>query len=153
MRIGIVGFAAALALLGTAAVSASETKAVGAPDAATAIADRQAGMKKMGGFLQSARGVLQGGGDVKPLAAGADEVAAFAKAIPGLFPEGSLEGSKAKPEVWTNKADFDAKAEALADAAAKFSAAASAGDTAAAGAAMGEVGGACRGCHMTYKGQ
>ena len=77
----------------------------------------------------------------------------WAAAIPGLFPEGSAHPqSRAKPEIWKNKADFDAKAKALGQAAARITAAGEAEDLKAYAAAAEQLNGACKACHDAYRG-
>jgi cytochrome c556 len=82
---------------------------------------------------------------------------AFLSGIVGeAFPEGSNVGepdSKAKADIWSNRADFDKKlkefqthAQALADTAAKEK-----GATDAFKAAVAALAGDCKGCHETYK--
>lgn len=70
------------------------------------------------------------------------------------WPEGSgmggTEGTKAKMDIWTDFAGFQEKWGALAPAAAKLQAAAGQGATEI-GASLGPVGGACKGCHDTYR--
>jgi cytochrome c556 len=76
------------------------------------------------------------------------EVAAKA---PALFPENSKTGgdTEAKPEIWTNMADFQAKFAKLgADAKA---AEASVTDLDSFKAAFGNIGKDCGGCHQTYR--
>ena len=71
-----------------------------------------------------------------------------AKEIPAKFePQATDPVSEAKPEIWTNWADFTAKAEALATAA-------SAVDTSSLDgvkAGVGAMGGACKDCHTDYR--
>lgn len=55
--------------------------------------------------------------------------------------------SESKPEIWTNWADFVAKADGLATAAAALDAASLEGVQ----AGMGGVGGACKACHTAYR--
>lgn len=68
-----------------------------------------------------------------------------------LFPEGTakgeVEGSRAKPEIWTERAEFDAAANALIEASAKLVVAANAGDVDAFKALFPMVGQTCAGCH------
>ena len=76
----------------------------------------------------------------------------WAAAIPGLFPPGSAHPqSRARPEIWKNKTDFDAKAKALGEAAARVTAAGNAGDLKAYAAAAEQVGAACKACHTLYR--
>lgn len=150
MRIGTLAFTTSL-LLFAASATAGEVRALGFADPATAVADRQAAMKSAGGMVQKLKGAVDSGGDVKEQAALADQLAAFAKSVPSLFPEGTAEGSKAKPEVWSDRAGFEAKAAVFADATAKLAEAAKAGDTAGFATQFGEVRKSCGGCHSSYK--
>lgn len=77
----------------------------------------------------------------------------WAAAIPGLFPPGSAHPqSRAKPEIWANKADFDAKARDLGEAAHAVTVAGQAGDLKAYAAAAQRLNTACSACHMAYRG-
>ncbi len=65
--------------------------------------------------------------------------------------QGTVEGARAKPAVWTDAAGFEAKFTALQTAAAAMETAAGA-DLAAIQAAMEDLGGACKACHDDYRG-
>ena len=80
----------------------------------------------------------------------ADTISRAAQDIASLFPPGSThEKSRAKPEIWENKVDFDSRATELGKAAAALAAAArSGGDVGAASKAMFDV---CKGCHEKYR--
>ena len=67
----------------------------------------------------------------------------------GLFPEGSGGGdSRAKPEIWSDRAGFD---QAMKDAQAAATAMAAVSEEAAFFPAMKSLGGACKGCHDKYR--
>ena len=67
----------------------------------------------------------------------------------GLFPEGSGGGdSRAKPEIWTDRAGFD---QAMKDAQAAATALAAVTDEAAYVPAMKTLGGSCKNCHDMYR--
>jgi cytochrome c556 len=67
----------------------------------------------------------------------------------GLFPEGSGGGdSRAKPEIWTDRAGFD---QAMKDAQSAAAAMAAVTDEAAYVPAMKTLGGGCKGCHDKYR--
>ena len=67
----------------------------------------------------------------------------------GLFPEGSGGGdSRAKPEIWTDRAGFD---QAMKDAQAAATAMAAVTEEAAFVGAMKTLGGSCKGCHDKYR--
>ena len=59
--------------------------------------------------------------------------------------------TRAKPEIWENKADFEAKLDDLRTAAAGLATAASSGDKKAIMTAFQTTGGACKACHDEYK--
>lgn len=68
-----------------------------------------------------------------------------------VFPEGSAEGTRALPEVWTDAEGFQEKLEAFQAATEALAAAAEAMDEAALGDAVGAVGQSCRSCHTEYR--
>jgi cytochrome c556 len=75
-------------------------------------------------------------------------LAAAAAQAPALFePEVTEAASKAKPEIWTNWADFVAKSEDLV----KATEALDVASLDALRAGMGAVGGACQACHTPYR--
>ena len=78
-----------------------------------------------------------------------------AKKIPDLFKENVMAPAGVKndalPAIWTNKADFDAKAKALEEASGKILALAQAGNEADVKAQMATFGRNCGGCHETYR--
>lgn len=59
--------------------------------------------------------------------------------------------TKAKPEIWTDTAKFNAAKDAMIKAVADFSAAAKSGNEAAFKAAFGGVGKTCKGCHDDFR--
>ena len=59
--------------------------------------------------------------------------------------------TEAKDEIWENWADFEGKIANLKSAAENLSSVAEAGDESKYRAAIGQVGGACKGCHDDYK--
>jgi cytochrome c556 len=68
--------------------------------------------------------------------------------IPAAFePQATDPVSKAKPDIWTNWADFVAKSEGLLNAAEALDA--SSAETI--GAGMAAIGGACKACHSAYR--
>jgi len=82
---------------------------------------------------------------------------AFLSALPGEnFPEGSNPGepdSKAKPDVWSNRAEFDKKLHEFQEHAAAFAETVSKekGATEPFKAAVTALGQDCKGCHETFK--
>lgn len=61
--------------------------------------------------------------------------------------------TRAKPELWKERAKFDAAASKLQEEVAKLNAAAKTGSLDAIKAAVGGVGGACKACHDAYQAQ
>jgi cytochrome c556 len=60
-------------------------------------------------------------------------------------------GSKAKPGIWSNRADFDSKMKDLVDRTAALAKVAQAGDAAKSRDAFLDAAGACKACHDKYK--
>lgn len=78
-------------------------------------------------------------------------ISANAKTFSTLFPDSSKEGDKnARPEIWTQKADFDARVKKLA-ADAEAAALATAKGEAAFKTAFATVQPQCGGCHQVYR--
>lgn len=77
------------------------------------VEDRQKLMKAHGDAWKNVQDGAKAG-NLQVVATNADVMANNAKQIPGLFPEGSMtEKSKAKPEIWQKKAEFDAAAKKM----------------------------------------
>ena len=69
-----------------------------------------------------------------------------------FFGEGTSEGkTRAKPEIWTHRADFDAKMDEMLAEAAKLPAAARSGNVAALKSQVNALGDACDQCHESYR--
>lgn len=83
----------------------------------------------------------------------AARVAALAPMLAESYSEESrtVAGSKAKPELWANRADFDAKLKDLVDRSATLATVAKSGDEARSKQAFMDTAGACKACHDKYK--
>ena len=86
----------------------------------------------------------------------AEAIAALAKSVGALFPEGTGPGvagveTEAKADIWTRKDEFAAAVKKLETASDALVAAAKANDLAQIKTAMGGVGQSCGGCHDTFK--
>lgn len=116
------------------------------------VTTRQAGMDMAATTLILLRNASSNGAPLKTLAFPAGGLAKFAGVVPALFAD-STKGlpSRAKPNVWTDRAGFEAKAADLATASKALAAAAAAEDKAAFDAALASTGMACKGCHDTYQ--
>jgi len=116
------------------------------------VAARQAAFRLNGVAFFGIKAALARGDDVKTLALPAGAMAAWAKALPGMFPKGvTTPASKVLPAAWEDRAGFTAAAARFATAADKLVVAAKAGDAAAANGAFAEVGASCGGCHDKYR--
>ena len=124
-----------------------------APSATELIAARQAMMHMAATLLfQEVMPLAKSGGEVKPAGHAADGLDLFGHSLAGLFPQGSAgPNSRALPSVWTNKADFAARANAFGDAAAQLKRIADSGDKAAFAAQAAVVAKGCGGCHSLYR--
>ncbi|WP_160296862.1 c-type cytochrome [Sphingomonas sp. ERG5] len=137
----------------TAPAASTPSRAVSVPvDPAAILAGRKAAFLLSAANFGGMKAVIDSGGDVTKQAFAARSLANWAKALPGMFPPGSnVAPTEALPNVWTDRAGFDAKAAAYAEAAGKLAALAKAGDKPGFAAQWGEVGKTCGGCHDTYR--
>lgn len=127
--------------------------AFAAPNAAATIAERKANLKKMGAAFKLIMGQARGGKlDANGVAA-TRELKSLSAKLSGWFPAGTSpdvdSSTRAKPDLWKNRADFSAKAKALAAATRELEAAAAKGGDVQ--AAAGKVGGTCKACHDSYR--
>jgi len=119
--------------------------------AAEAIDARKQLMKEQGAAWKNVQDKAKAG-QIAAIVPDAEKLAATAKEIPALFPEGSLnaEKSAAKPEIWQKRADFDAKMDKMVAEAKKLPQAARA-DQASLKKAVDATGDACGACHEDYR--
>jgi cytochrome c556 len=144
----------ALMLTGLVAVAApGPAVALAQPTARQLIDARVAGMHMAATlFHRGVKGALTSGADVRQIFHEPEGLALWANAIPGLFPAGSGgEGSRAKPEIWTDRAGFERRAADLGAAAGRLAESARAGDRAGFTAAADVVDAACTACHSAYR--
>mgnify|MGYP003610425033 CR=1 FL=1 len=87
------------------------------------------------------------------LAAESADVATFMSKLPwAAFVDGSDKGNtKAKPQIWTEKAKFNEYAEKMQGEMTKLDAAAKTGNLDSIKAAVGAVGGSCKACHDAFR--
>ena len=80
------------------------------------------------------------------------EFVALLSTVPkDFFGEGTDKDTRAKPEIWKNRADFDAKMDKMRGEAAKIPAVVKAGDMAAFRKQVADIGDACKSCHDEYR--
>lgn len=115
--------------------------------------ERNTAMKSLGGNMKKL-GAAVGSGNAAEAEAAAKAISAVAAKIPALFMEKDIpEKSRAKPEIWDNMADFNAKAAAMGAAADKVAADAAAGTLGSdPKAVVGSIGATCGACHKVYRG-
>lgn len=131
---------AAAILIGTTAFVAN----------AGVVEDRKANFKANNASMR-AIGAAIGAGDFETVTREAERIAAWAMVMPDYFPEGSGEGTSAKPAIWTDFVGFKDAAEANFYVAQELIAAAAKQDADAAGEALRAIGGTCKGCHQKFK--
>ncbi len=132
--------------------AASLGGAAHAQSADATIAARKAGMDLLAAASGAMKRTIDAKTDVKPLKGTADAIAAWALAVPGLFPAGSDKGAtKASADAFSDPAGMAKASGAMHAAALKLSSAADANDAPAFAAAYAELGAACGGCHRTYR--
>ena len=108
MRQTVISLTVLMASVGLLAACATASKSP-----AEYVEDRQKLMKAHGDAWKNVQDGAKAG-NLQVVATNADVMANNAKQIPGLFPEGSMtEKSKAKPEIWQKKAEFDAAAKKM----------------------------------------
>ena len=146
---------AALAMLGVAGTAIGESHMQA--DVGKAIEARESLMHLYGFHLGTLGGMARGNMDYDADTAqlAADNLAALAALDQSqMWPEGSdqmsTDDTRALPAIWEDRADFDAKAEALTQATASLAEVAGT-DLAALQGAMGGVGEACGACHKAYR--
>ncbi len=131
--------------------------AMGAATAALAqgnvIAERRAGLKRMGEHLTAMKVVADARGPGTQFVGTIEEMIAFYQGLPGRFPPGTESGgeTKALPTIWSDPVGFSG---ASADTVSKLTAlrvAAAGGDGAAFQTAWQAVGPTCGACHRTYR--
>lgn len=111
------------------------------------IEERQQLMKEIGAASKALRSATDAAG----VAAGADKLAElFARINADTFPKGSADGSRSKPEIWEQWADFTAKASGAVELAKAIGAKARAGENTAE-MVKGFGRNACGSCHRPFR--
>jgi cytochrome c556 len=143
----VLGGFAALLLAGCA--SQGSMAKIGSGDI---VADRQRLMKNTGANWQDIQNKFKAG-HLEGMAVNAETLAINADHIPSLFPAGSLtDKSKAKPEIWQKRAEFDAAAKNMETWSVRLRDAAQKKDQAQVGAIMKDFGRqACGSCHTPFR--
>ena len=137
-------------------VGATAAQDATAPTPQEIIAARQAAFNLSGAAFGGMKAVIDAGGSVRTQGFAASSITRWARAMPGLFPVGTgvdvfPEGNKARPEIWTDRAGFEARAADYAAAAAKLQELARADDAAGFAAQWAVVRQTCQACHDAYR--
>jgi cytochrome c556 len=146
-----IGFTVMVASVGLlAAACASTQTAKRSP--AEYVEDRQKLMKAHGDAWKNVQDSAKAG-NLPAVATNADAMANNAKQIPALFPEGSMtEKSKAKPEIWQKKSEFDAAAKRMETESIKLRDTARTGNATATNDILKDFGrNTCGSCHTPFR--
>jgi cytochrome c556 len=127
-----------------------------APAPKAAIAARQAGYKKMGAAMKALNDQLKIDAPAKAaMLAAAQTLAATAREQPRLFPAGSGPTAgvptDALPNIWTDRATFDAQMAKLIAESGKLVGVVNGGNTDAIRAQTKATGGTCAACHRQFR--
>ncbi len=146
--------AAALAALGGPALAQQQQQQTPpqqqSPEALSA--ERRGLMRQQLQAVRAIAPVVQGGGDPRSVRPQADSLVTTGRRKLELFPPGSdREDDRARPEIWTNRAEFDRIGATLIAAVERLAQAAQAGDRAAFAAAFQATSAACSGCHERFQ--
>jgi len=95
---------------------------------------------------------IEEGGDLRRTRFAAQLLVRWAQTLPSMFPEGTdIEGSRALPTVWSDRAGFEAAATAYQDAAQAVMDTAETGDREATNEAFFAMAATCQACHTAYR--
>lgn len=149
-KIATAAISASLALgLGAAMAQTDNVAVLGAKDT---VAARKAAFTLSGATMNSIKAAVEAKAEPKTMAYAARGLSRWARTLPAMFPEGtSIEGSEAKPEVWSDRAGFEAAAAEYVTATGALAAAAQANDPAQFATSFAAVGKACQSCHDKYR--
>lgn len=117
------------------------------------IAERRAGLKRMGEQMEAMKVIADAAADPRPAVERIDAMITFYRGLPALFPPGSGTGdTKALPAIWEDFSKFEAANTALLGQLQVLRTAAAAGDAAAFQTAWRATGPQfCGGCHRPFR--
>ncbi len=117
------------------------------------IASRQAGFDLQAGVVAEMKAAVEAGSPVKPLTDGAKGLSSWGHIIPDMFPDGTQTGrnTKAKADVWSDRAGFEKAAANFYTASEKLATLAEADDKAGFAAQFKETTAACGACHRQFR--
>lgn len=148
----------AVALVALSACNSGEEEVTTAAetDAPPVIEQRQDNFEEISDSFRAIRGELEKEQpDLAVIVASAETINADAMKIEGFFPEGTSidDGydTEALATIWEQPEEFAAAHQRLVSASEEFLATANEGDVAAIGEGVGQLGGACKNCHDTFR--
>jgi cytochrome c556 len=117
------------------------------------IATRQANQKRVGELATAMKKAVEGGATAASQVEAATELSDRTHRLKDYFPVGTETGgnTKAKPEIWSDRAGFDKVDAAYVAAFDKLLVFAKAGDTPGFNAQFAEGGSTCGACHRAYR--
>lgn len=117
------------------------------------IGARQAGFDLMAGTLIGMKAAIDSGQDVKGLVDASKGLASWGHNIPAMFPDGTQQGrnTKARPEVWSDRAGFEKAAANLVSNAERLANLAEANDKSGFATQYQQLTQACGACHRSYR--
>ena len=117
------------------------------------VAGRKATMTSMDEIGHALDDAVGNGADVTAMAPQAAKLAELGHDIPAMFPAGTETANRTRawPEVWTDRANFERLAGRFATASKKLTTLAAAGDKDGFASQWDTVGNECGGCHRSFK--
>ena len=115
---------------------------------------RQAAFRMSAADFQLVRTAAEKGVDLRSLGFAARSLQHWATILPAMFPAGTgpdVVTTRARPEIWSNRADFEQRARDYAEAAGRMVDAAATGDMTKGGAAWDATRETCNACHQRYR--
>ena len=144
--------AVALAVIPVSAALAQGAAPAAGLTAQQLIETRKAVMFLSGSELATMRLAAQSDVDIRRLFAPTLGLRAWARVLPNMFPAGSgMAPSRARPEIWSDRAGFEAAAVAYGDAIERMGLAAVTGTREAFLERLTQVNAACEACHAAYR--
>ena len=155
-RAATMAIASSLPLLAGTDAAAPVPGTAATPSPAEIIAARQAAFDMSVQAVEAIRKAANEGREPKSSAYAAAGLTKWAKALPGLFPRGTVRGqteiwTQAEPTIWSDRKGFEQAAANYAAAAGELARRAQANDAAGFKAQLAEVDEACSTCHASYK--
>lgn len=144
-----------MAAAGLCLATAAGAQTAATPSAQEIIRARQASFHLSAATMGGLGRVAQEQGSPRQAAFAAAGLAKWAKALPTMFPAGTGPeagvATRAKPDIWSDRADFEAKAAAYAAATQRLAELAAADDAAGFAAQFQAVRQTCQSCHDKYQ--